>query len=57
MEYADASDSKVLPAKNYSIVDTEYDWMKDSVTVMDENFAGNEIVGILFPHPIKYQII
>ena len=45
MEYADASDSKVLPAGNYSIVDTEYDWMKGSITVMDENSTGNEIVG------------
>ncbi|HEY7778050.1 MAG TPA: hypothetical protein VIA09_05880, partial [Nitrososphaeraceae archaeon] len=33
MEYADASDSKVLPAGNYSITDTEYDWMKGSITV------------------------
>ena len=45
MEYADASDSKVLPAGNYSITDTKYDWMKGSITVTDENSTGNEIVG------------
>jgi hypothetical protein len=45
MEYADASDSKVLPSGNYSIVDTEYDWMKGSITVTEENSTGNEIVG------------
>ena len=40
MEYADASDSKVLPAGNYSITDTKYDWMKGSITVTDENLQG-----------------
>jgi len=45
MEYADASDSKVLSTGNYSIVDTEYDWMKGSITVTDENSTRNEIVG------------
>lgn len=45
MEYADASDSKVLPSGNYSIIDTEYDWMKGSITVTEENSTGNAIVG------------
>jgi hypothetical protein len=45
LEYADASDSKVLPSGNYSIIDTEYDWMKGSITVTDENSIGDEIVG------------
>ena len=45
MEYADASDSKVLPAGNYSITDAKYDWMKGSITVTNESSTGNEIVG------------
>jgi hypothetical protein len=38
-------DSKVLPSGNYFIIDTEYDWMKGSITVTEENFTGSEIVG------------
>jgi hypothetical protein len=36
---------KVLPSENYSIIDTEYNWMKGSITVTEENSTGNEIVG------------
>jgi hypothetical protein len=45
MEYDDASDSKILPSGNYSIIDTEYDWMKGSITVTEKTLLENEIVG------------
>ena len=45
MEYADASESKILPPGNYSITDSEYDWMKGSITVTEENSTGNQTVG------------
>ena len=45
MEYADASDSKILPPGNYSITDTKYTWMKGSITVTEEKSTGNQTVG------------
>jgi hypothetical protein len=45
MEYANSSDSKVLPVGTYSITDTEYEWMKGTITVSDETSTGKEIVG------------
>jgi hypothetical protein len=45
MDYSDASELKILPVGNYSIVDTKYDWMKGSITVTDESSTGKEVVG------------
>ena len=45
MEYANSSDSKVLPVGTYSITDTKYEWMKGTITVSDETSTGKEIVG------------
>lgn len=45
MEYASSSDSKVLPEGTYAITDTEYKWMKGTITVSDETSTGKEIVG------------
>ena len=45
MEYADASDSKVLPPGNYTITSTQYDWMKGTITVTEEDSIGKEVMG------------
>jgi hypothetical protein len=45
MNYSDASELKILPVGNYSIIDTIYDWMKGSISVTDESSSGNEVVG------------
>ena len=45
MNYSDASELKILPVGNYSVVDTIYDWMKGSISVTDESSSGNEVVG------------
>ncbi len=45
MEYGDSSEPKELTPGNYSIVDTKYDWMKGSLTITEQNSAGNKVVG------------
>lgn len=45
MEYGESSEPEKLTPGNYSIVDTKYDWMKGSITIMNQNSTGNKIVG------------
>jgi hypothetical protein len=45
MNYSNASKLKILPVGNYSVIDTKYNWMKGTITVMDESSRGKEIMG------------
>jgi hypothetical protein len=45
MDYSNASELKILPVGNYSIIDTKYDWMKGRVTVTEESSTGKQVVG------------
>jgi hypothetical protein len=48
MDYADESGSKNLPAGDYSIIDTKYDWMNGSIKITDEKSTGNSVVGAFY---------
>lgn len=45
LDYSNSSKSEVLPVGNYSIEDTEYEWMKGTITVTDQKSNGSLVVG------------
>lgn len=45
LDYSNSSKSKILPTGNYSIEDTQYEWMKGTIKVTDQKSNGSLVVG------------
>jgi hypothetical protein len=48
MDYGESSQPITLSIGNYSILDPDYNWMKGTITVREENSNGNQVVGAFY---------